>query len=115
MPWSFLRVELLQFYQSPRGQGTSGEIWSDLQLNPTTIFGIFEKKRFDLIFYFLLQDVPKGLSTKYQWVYATSVIRVDLLQFHQSPRRQVTSGEIWRNLKLSPATIFDIFEKSVST
>jgi hypothetical protein len=55
---------LTTFYQSPRRQGTSGVIWRNLRLKPATIFGIFEKERFDLIFYFLLQGCAEGLKNK---------------------------------------------------
>jgi hypothetical protein len=52
-------------------QGTSVGIWRNLQLNPETILGIFEKNVSTLFFTFFFMDVPKGLSTKYQRIYDT--------------------------------------------
>jgi hypothetical protein len=73
-------------------------------------FSKFLKKCFDLIFYFLLLGSAKGLNYKIPKVMPGPTIRVHLLKFYQSTRRQGTSGGIWRSLQLSPETIFEIFE-----
>jgi hypothetical protein len=88
-------VNLLQFYQSPRRQGTSGGIWRNLQLSPESIFEIFENSVSTSFFTSFFREVPKGLTTKYQRIYATFSHTVGLTTILTVP---TAANHLWLDL-----------------